>query len=292
MLYIFNDFIDSDIDQNSVKLLFFTKVDAVQKYEEMCRDFPQYLSEPYMAEGFFTDVAASAFVNGDRYGILIASDIALPPKEIIMTFFHEIAHLFCTRNEVPGEAFFEKYCSGTGTLDGMINAGYAIWREAIADITADAAMTLADVHDEVMRHYTTLSFANPASKRAMSLIIAYIMISKGIASTEDWSDAEAAILGHFQFDDSCVIKILELVFCKLHKQPFWEITPDFITELGDLYLWIISDKGLRHLPGSYESGLISDKSRMRERYSETEQLIDNRKIAASRLFAGSPIVYI
>ena len=75
-LDIFNDFIESDIDQNNVKLLFFTKEDAVQKYEEMCWCFPQYLSEPYTAEGFFTDVAASAFVNGDRYGILIASDIA------------------------------------------------------------------------------------------------------------------------------------------------------------------------------------------------------------------------
>lgn len=254
-LDIFKDFIESDIDQNSVKLLFFTKEDAVQKYEAMCRDFPQYLSEPYMAEYFFTDVAASAFVNGDRYGILIASDIALPPKEIIMTFLHEIAHLFCTKNEVPGGAFFERYCSGTGTLDGMINAGYAIWREAIADITADAAMsefaamTLADVHDEVMRHYAALSFANPASKRAMSLIIAYIMISKEVVGTEDWSDAETAILGHFQFDDPGMIKIFELVFRKLHKQPFWEITPEFITELGDLYLWIISGKELKTFAG-------------------------------------------
>ena len=254
-LDIFKDFIESDIDQNSVKLLFFTKEDAVQKYEAMCRDFPQYLSEPYMAEDFFTNVAASAFVNGDRYGILIASDIALPPKEIIMTFLHEIAHLFCTRNEVSGGAFFEKYYSGTGTLDGMINAGYAIWREAIADITADAAisdfatMTLADVHDEVMRQYTALSFANPASKRAMSLIIAYIMISKEIACTEDWHKAEAAIIEHFRFDDPRVIKIFELVFRKLHKQPFWEITLEFITELGDLYLWIISGKELRTFAG-------------------------------------------
>ena len=208
-----------------------------------------------MAEDFFTNVAASAFVNGDRYGILIASDIALPPKEIIMTFLHEIAHLFCTKNEVSGGAFFEKYCSGTGTLDGMINAGYAIWREAIADITADAAisdfatMTLADVHDEVMRQYTALSFANPASKRAMSLIIAYIMISKEIACTEDWHKAEAAIIEYFRFDDPRVIKIFELVFRKLHKQPFWEITPEFITELGDLYLWIISGKELRTFAG-------------------------------------------
>ena len=226
-LDIFYDFIESDINQNSVKLLFFTKEDAVHKYEEMCLDFPQYLSEPYKADDFFTDVAASAFVNGDKYGVLVNSDIALPPDDILMTFLHEIAHLFCTRNEVSGGAFFEKYCSGTGTLDGMINAGYAIWREAIADITADAvmsefaAMTLADVHDEVMRHYAALSFANPASKRAMSLIIAYIMISNEVAGTEDWHKAEAAILEYFRFDDSRMIRIFELVFRKLHKQPFW-----------------------------------------------------------------------
>ena len=254
-LDIFSDFVESNINKKSVKLLFFTKEDAVHKYEEMCLDFPQYLSEPYKAEEFFTDVAASAFVNGDKYGVLVDSNIALPPEEIIMTFLHEIVHLFCTKNEVSGGAFFEKYCSGTGTLDGMINAGYAIWREAIADITADAAisdfatMTLADVHDEVMRQYTALSFANPASKRAMSLIIAYIMISKEIACTEDWHKAEAAIIEYFRFDDPRVIKIFELVFRKLHKQPFWEITPEFITELGDLYLWIISGKELRTFAG-------------------------------------------
>ena len=116
-LDIFYDFIESDINQNSVKLLFFTKEDAVQKYEEMCRDFPQYLSEPYKAEDFFTGVAAFAFVNGDKYGVLVNSDIALTPDDILMTFLHEIAHLFCTKNKVSGGAFFEKYCSGTGTLN-------------------------------------------------------------------------------------------------------------------------------------------------------------------------------
>ena len=72
------------------------------------------------------------------------------------------------------------------------------------------------------------------------------MISKEVAGTEDWSEAETAILEHFRFDDPRVIKIFELVF---HKQPFWEITPDFITELGDLYLWIISGKELRSFAG-------------------------------------------
>ena len=250
-LNIFGDFIDSDITRNSVKLSFFTEENAIMKYEEMCRDFPQYLSEPYRSEGYFKSIGASAFVNGNKSGVLVNADTDLTLGEVLQMFLHEIAHLFCTRNEVVGGCFFEKYCMGSGIEDGMINAGYAIWREAIADIVADAAMSdyttmnLPIVHDEVMRLYSELSFRNPNSKKAMSLIIAYIMISSEIAGTRDWSKAKKAIHQNFKFDDPAVITLLEMVFKKLHTQPFWEITPEFITTLGELYLSLITGKTLK-----------------------------------------------
>lgn len=254
-LAVFSEFIESDINQNIVKLIFFTRDNAVPKYGEMCKDFPQFLSEPYKDEGYFDGTAASAFVNGNKYGVLIDADIPFPRKDVVMAFLHEISHLFCTRNEVPGGNFYDKYCTGTGTEDGMINAGHMIWREAIADIMADAAMsdfafmTLADVHDKVMKQYTALSFIYPDSKRAMSMIIAYKMLSREVAGTEDWNEAEAAIMAQYSFDDPRMIKILKLVFEKLHTPPFWEITPEFITDLGDLYLMVIYGKAFKRFAG-------------------------------------------
>lgn len=68
----------------------------------------------------------------------------------------------------------------------MMNAGYAIWREAVADIMADsiiseyATITLSSVKGIVKEYYGELSATNPNSKKAMSLIIVYIMISREV----------------------------------------------------------------------------------------------------------------
>lgn len=40
-----------------------------------------------------------------------------------------------------GGNFYDKYCCGKDLLDGAINAGYAIWREAVADIMAKSIMS-------------------------------------------------------------------------------------------------------------------------------------------------------
>lgn len=249
-LDMFNGFIDTDITRENVKLIFFTKENAVKRYEEMCRDFPQHLSEPYTAEGYFDDTAASAFVNGDKYGVLANADIDFPLGEVLQMYLHEIAHLFCTKNEILGGNFFEKYCMGSGYDDGLMNAGYAIWREAIADIVADAVMSdystmsLAMARENIIRLYDEVSFQNAGSKKAMSLIIAYSMISAEVARTRDWSKAKKEIQKCCEFDEQMVL-ILEMVFKKIHQQLLWEITPDFIEELGNRYCMLLTRKRIK-----------------------------------------------
>lgn len=161
-------------------------------------------------------------------------------------FLHEISHLYCTQNEVSGGHFFDKYCMGSGVEDGMINAGYAIWREAIADIMADsilsenATLTLPMVKDEIRHLNREISIGNPNSKKAMSLILAYIMISAEVATTADWKVTEKEIRKTIKFEEPIVYGILEMFFEQLHTSPFWTITPEFITELGQMYLELLS----------------------------------------------------
>ncbi len=40
-------------------------------------------------------------------------------------------------------------------------------------------------------------------------------------------------------------EILGLVFAKLRTSSFWEITPDFVTRLGQLYLELLSTRYVR-----------------------------------------------
>ena len=246
-LGMFNDCLDSDINKGNIRIDFFVPEIGIKVYELFCsRYFPKYLDEPYKSNGYFDEIAAQAFVSESCYGVLIREDIDFTLGEVLQMFLHEISHLYCTQNEVPGGRFFDKYCMGSGVEDGMINAGYAIWREAIADIMADsvlsenATLTLAMVKDEIHHLDQELSIENPDSKKAMSLILAYIMISAEVATTTNWAVAEKRIKNTVGFDEPIIYRILEIVFEQLHTSPFWTITPEFIIELGQMYLELLS----------------------------------------------------
>lgn len=246
-LEMFNDCLDSDINKDNTRIDFFVSENGIKVYECFCsRYFPKYLDEPYKSKGYFDEIAAQAFVGESCYGVLIREDIDFTLGEVLQMFLHEISHLYCTQNEVSGGHFFDKYCMGSGVEDGMINAGYAIWREAIADIMADsvlsenATLTLAMVKDEIHHLDQVLSIENPDSKKAMSLILAYIMISAEVATTTNWAVAEKKIKNTVGFDEPIIYGILKMVFEQLHTSPFWTITPEFIIELGQMYLELLS----------------------------------------------------
>ena len=251
-LETFNECFDSDISADNIKIDFFTPKNGVGVYERFCKKhFPKFLDEPYKEKGYFNDIAAQAFVGEGCYGVLIREDVDFTLGEVMQMFLHEISHLYCTQNEIPGGNFFDKYCMGSGVEDGMINAGYAIWREAIADIMADsvisenATLTLAMVKEEIRQLDHEIAIENPTAKKAMSLVIAYIMISAEVAGTASWTVAEKKIKRIIGFTDSLMYGILKLVFEQLHISPFWTITPDFIIELGQMYLSLLSMRAFR-----------------------------------------------
>lgn len=244
----FNDVLDFDISAENTIIAFFTPRNAIKVYECFCNEnFPDKLDEDYTASGYFENIAASAFV-GEKYGIMIRSDLKWSSYEYFRMFLHEISHIFCTVNEIDGGGFYNKYCLGSGVDDGIINAGYAIWRETIADITADvvysdqAMISLRDVKSDVTRLYDLILPYNPDSKKCMSLLIAYLMISSEVAGTRGWETAERAIRETINFRDEYIYRIAQMVFENLHDGPFWTITPEFIIDLGNTYLWLLTKR--------------------------------------------------
>lgn len=253
-LDMFNDCLDSDISKENVFLEFFTPANGIAIYENFCRThFPNMLEEAYREQDYFESFGAQAFVSEKEYGVLIREDIDFTLSEVLQMFLHEISHLYCSKNEIEGGNFFDKYCMGSGAEDGMMNAGYAIWREAVADIMADsiiseyAAISLASVRDIVKDYYDELSAANPNSKKAMSLIIVYTMISREVAATKEWDEANRAIKRTIKIDDPLLEAMFNQVFEQLHHSPFWKITPDFVMTLGETYVSMISHKLLKEV---------------------------------------------
>ena len=167
-------------------------------------------------------------------------------------FLHEISHIYCIVNEIGGENFFDKYCRVEQGIDlGVINAGYAVWREAIADIMAhlvdpySGRYNLNYVKNNVLELYNDICAIDGQSKKAMSLIIVYIMITDEVLRAKNWKSVCEKVKKVIDINDETLYLLLELVYDNLHNGDYWTISTDFIFSLGDLYLMILVNKKFR-----------------------------------------------
>ncbi len=93
----FNDVLNFNISLDNTVVAFFTPQNGVEIYERFCNEnFPNRDHDNYTAEGYFENMAASAFV-GEKYGILIRSDLNWSSYEYFRVFLHEISHIFLHR---------------------------------------------------------------------------------------------------------------------------------------------------------------------------------------------------
>ena len=252
---IFNDKMDADFSRDHVILTCFMTDDQEEIFEQFCAQyFPYRLQDRYREEGYF-DFRASSFIgmdNGGKDGILLRTDIPYHPVELLHIFLHELAHIYCAHHELDGKSFYDEYCEGyaqTNEEDGMINAGYAVWRECIAEIIAiecddncdifpirDKKKMLAQLRDEIDQR---------DGKLLVSEILTAVMTSSEVEASQTWDEAEKAIHSLKLFDTPPELDLMRLVFNQLQARLI-EIDVDFISELGFLYLNILSLSLLRN----------------------------------------------
>ena len=109
---IFNERLGAEFSEDNLVLRCFQTENQQEVFEQFCKQyFPDRLEDRYTEDGYF-DFHASAFVGtGDGAdGILLRTDIARHPAELKHILLHELAHIFCTRNEIDGDNFYERYC--------------------------------------------------------------------------------------------------------------------------------------------------------------------------------------
>ena len=161
--------------------------------------------------------------------------------------------LFCAHNELDGKSFFDEYCmdyAPTKEEDGIINAGYAVWRECIAEIIAielDDCCEIVPLEEkkDVLRQLR--SEIEPVDgKLLVSEILTAVMTSSEIEASQTWADAEKAICEMNLFETPPEMDLFRLVYAQLRSTLF-EIDIDFIHELGYLYLNILSLAVIRNL---------------------------------------------
>lgn len=244
----FNEKIETNFTSENTVLVFFTPKTGTKVYEEMCKQyFPNRLTQEYKRKGYFNTFLAQAFVGKDKYGILMRSDINLPAEEWFHIILHELSHIYCTTNEIEDGHFYDKYClnyAEDSIIDGYINAGYAVWRECIADIMANSinpyfyGYELTDLKNELQRLMKRIvPFADEA-KQCMSLILAYIMTSAEGYTAETWAELNTVIPNLKIFKNEQIYDVLHHVYDNLHKTPYWGIDINFIEQLGFKFLML------------------------------------------------------
>lgn len=225
---------------------FFNGRNANKVYVEFCKNhFPDRYEEDHTLK----DTGAEAFIQNGKYGLLIRESINMPPIDIQFMMFHEVAHLFCITHEYDGKSFYDEYClEGCGEFA----AGYAIWREAIADMIASqlymnyGTCPISVRKDLIANYYFEINARNPDSKKLMSLIIGYVMLSREIHSAKNITEAKK-VIESIGIRDHIFVSCLEDIFNHLliQGEKYYKITPDFIYDLGLKYIDILSFKAFQ-----------------------------------------------
>ena len=253
---MYNERFQTSYSLDNIKLAFCTLTDITSVYDTFTKQHG-FHSEKRTIEDFeFT--LAETFVgqtdcNDPKHvdGILIRTD---PPKDLDnyeyykMMIVHEIAHIFCITHEIDsadkaGQRFYDRYCAGTPKdfsetfYDGQINAGYAIWREFIADIVQDIvyqqpAKRLKVIAPMLRALAKEVKVGSTSSKSAMHRYLSEVINSYEGSEAEEWSDLESKLKAlKLPF-----VRIVEHVFTMLHDGSCIAIDPESIQALGTMYM--------------------------------------------------------
>lgn len=251
---IFNEKMGTDYSADNIVLRCLTTEDQMEVFQSFCTDyFPDRLKDRYEDEGYFA-FRASSFIgwdDGSKDGILLRTDIPYKPAELIHVFLHELAHIFCCHNELNGKSFYNEYCEGyapTTGEDEAINAGYAVWRECIAEIIAiecdDNCAILSLRRKKKLFAQLSDEIEPLEGKLAVSQILVAVMTSLEVETAEDWASASESIRQFIPLDLPEYMALFEAVYRQLRGKVI-PIDIDFISEIGALYMNILAVTMLR-----------------------------------------------
>ena len=246
----------TEFSEDNLVLSCFQTENQQEVFEQFCKQyFPDRLTDRYKEDGYF-DFHASAFVGeGENSvdGVLLRTDVERTPATLYHILLHELAHIFCTHNELGGDSFYKRCCMDdtlSSEEDGAINAGYAIWRELIAELIAfemdDNCIVLAlEDTDDILRYYME-ELGDGNRKMAVSMILCEALTSREGEPAATWNATKRKVAKYEPFDDPLFMDLFELVVRKLKKN-FVEIDRDFILELGSRYLFLVIELEVKKL---------------------------------------------
>ena len=238
-------------DQN-LKIGFFTPENGVEVYEQFCREyFPRYLAENYRKQGYMQSFLAQAFCNGGTYGILVSLRSEAPMEQWPAVILHEMSHIFCIEKECNGENFYQSYCGDNA--GSFTAAGYAVWREFVADYMAAhifdyLSLSTAKLRETVRELDADILHINPDAKMNMSRLLAHVFWNRQVRKAKSGKEIIEFLAKNRVFSSkTCTERYYQIInhmYSQLSKPEYWKINVEFIDDLGELYLTLISQKAV------------------------------------------------
>ena len=116
-----NERMGTEFSEDNLVLCCFQTENQQEVFEQFCKQyFPERLTDRYKEDGYF-DFHASAFVGeGENRvdGVLLRTDVERTPVTLYHILLHELAHIFCTHNELGGRV--ETFLGLTGMGDLIV----------------------------------------------------------------------------------------------------------------------------------------------------------------------------
>lgn len=135
----------------------------------------------------------------------------------------------------------------------MSDAGYAIWREVIAEVMAQRCqpdmtrrvLGTPGMQEEIdfYREHMMPQMppeGNPAEKYYLSEMIDVIMSTEDVRNRKSWAELEEKLVEH----NALYLDVVKVVYDHLLEEPIYEITPDLMEKIGNLFVaqkvdWLI-----------------------------------------------------
>ena len=247
-----NDELGTEFSKENVKLEFFNPRNGKEIYLNFCKKyFPDWLVENIDEDGYFESFAAEAFIGDECDGILIREDIDFNKAEWYHTFIHELSHIACSKEEIEGGHFFKRYCinyADNTTEDGYINAGYAIWREFIAECFAreidenNLPFCLYEIKPLLLDMNARIEHGNPIAKVYLSQLLINLFTSDEFYESEKFEQFEKALSENELKEILDLKPVLALIFNHAKAENNFMIDVDFIEALGNAYITVLSNR--------------------------------------------------
>lgn len=248
----FNELMGTDYSIENPELIAINKKNGVAKKNEVIQRLHSR-STPVSRFSQISHISAEAILgmDGDRVSgkaaILYREDVPFDilPEAVLV---HELGHIFAQKREYNGYFFEDTVPDG----DVELYSGYALWKEFVADYFSNRIcgcwpsslkqmkLTKSDRKKLISRDRTTHAFVS-----------SYFAL---VACTEEFRTSSEDLDGILEQSRVPFPNVFRLLGPQMKKESFWEISPDFIQELGCQY---IVDKTTLILDMSLESLLLS-----------------------------------